>query len=214
MGTFVFGKTAYNRIDMVCKHLDTSWPVGANLPRHIPQTGEPGSFWEDRGDRHHAGVDLYAPVSSPVLAIQASQILRISVHTSPGILPFWNTTYAIILQLPSGIILRYAELGDISVSVDQVVKCGQVLGYVGQVLLPNRVIPTDPEYIHLLKDSNHSSMLHLEAYVTPPLENDEHYVGGSYVGLRIPPAELIDPTSILEDILRNQGSQAPEYQVY
>ena len=152
MGTFVNGNIAYNGMDMICKHLEMIWPLGDNLPRHIPQPGEPGSFWEDRGDRHHAGVDLYAPVGSPVLAIQASRILRISVHTSPGILPFWNTTYAIILQLPSGITLRYAELGEISVSVEQVVTCGQVLGHVGQVLLPNRIIPTDPQYIHLLKE--------------------------------------------------------------
>ena len=146
------GNIAYNGMDMICKHLEMIWPLGDNLPRHIPQPGEPGSFWEDRGDRHHAGVDLYAPVGSPVLAIQASRILRISVHTSPGILPFWNTTYAIVLQLPSGITLRYAELGEISVSVEQVVTCGQVLGHVGQVLLPNRIIPTDPQYIHLLKE--------------------------------------------------------------
>ena len=98
--------------------------------------------------------------------------------------------------------------------MDQVVICGQFLGHVGQVLLPNRIIPTDPQYIHLLKNSNHSSMLHLEAYTKLPLENDENYVGGSFVMLASPPADLIDPTSILEDIIRNEGSKGPENQVY
>ncbi len=27
----------------------------------VPQIGEAGSFWENRGDRYHCGVDLYAP---------------------------------------------------------------------------------------------------------------------------------------------------------
>ena len=199
---------------MVCKHLDMTWPVGNNFPRQIPQPDQPGSYWEDRGDRHHAGVDLYAPAGSPVVAIQAGRILRISVHTSPGILPFWNTTYAILLQLPSGIVLRYAELGEVAVSVEQVVVCGQLIGHVGQVLLFNRIIPTDPQYIQLLKDTNNSTMLHIEAYTTPPLEEDERYVGGSYIGLTIPPNNLLNPTSILEEIVRNEGSQGLKYQVY
>lgn len=186
---------------MLCKHLQTSWPVGADLPRRIPQPGESGSFWENRGDRHHAGVDLYAPASTPVLAIQAGRVLQTYVHTSPGICPYWNTTYAIVLQLPSGLILRYAELGEVMVSIDQVVTCAEIIGKIGQVLLPNRVLPTDPPYIQLLKDTHHSAMLHLEAYATPPPEQDERYLGGNYFGLTVPPPDLINPTQILEEII-------------
>jgi len=191
---------------MVCKHLDMTWPVGGDLPRLIAQPGEPGSFWQDRGDRHHAGVDLYAPAGTSVYAIQAGRVLQTYVHTSPGICPYWNSTYAIVLQLPSGLILKYAELAEIITTVDQVVTCGQILGKVGQVLLPSRVLPTDPPYIQLLKDAHHSAMLHLEAYTAVPLEYDERYLGGNYFGLTVPPVELVNPTPILEEIVRYEAS--------
>ena len=32
-----------------------------SISSRIPQKGEAGSFWEDRGDRYHCGVDLYTP---------------------------------------------------------------------------------------------------------------------------------------------------------
>ena len=47
-------------------------------------------------------------------------------------------------------------------------------------------------------------MLHLEAYAKLPLENDEYYVGGSFIGLATPPIDLINPTPMLEEILQNE----------
>ncbi len=188
---------------MLCKHLDKSWPLGDTSSRHVPQPGQSGSFWEDRGDRHHAGVDLYAPLNTPVLAIQASRILRTYIHTSPGICPYWNTTYAIVLQLPSGTFLKYAELGSLAVSPHQVVACGAIIGHVGQVLLPERIIPADPPYIHGLQNSHHAAMLHLEAYASLPPEEDDHYLGGNFFNLSIPPQGLLNPASLLEEIVHN-----------
>ncbi|MEA1984377.1 MAG: hypothetical protein U9N13_01845 [Euryarchaeota archaeon] len=35
----------------------------------FPMSPAAGSFWEDRGDRHHCRVDLYAPLGSGVVSI-------------------------------------------------------------------------------------------------------------------------------------------------
>ena len=45
------------------------WPLPDARPA-LPSDGDPGSFWEDRGDRHHAGLDLYAPAGSAVVSIE------------------------------------------------------------------------------------------------------------------------------------------------
>lgn len=199
---------------MLCKNLGMYWPVGAVNTRQYPHPGQPGSFWQNRGDRHHAGVDLYAPANSPVYAIQTGRVLAVSIFTSPGVLPYWNTTYSILLQLPSGIILRYAELGQSLVAQGDVVLAGQMIGKVGEVLMKNRVTTSDPQYIQDLKNSDHSAMLHFEVYSSPPEDWNENYLGGNYFGYNDPPPFLLDPGPLLDEILASGDTQSVENQVY
>ncbi|MDQ1252495.1 MAG: hypothetical protein QG646_1616 [Euryarchaeota archaeon] len=55
------------------------WPLSMNDSEkveickktdRIPQKGEAGSFWENRGDRYHCGVDLYVPENTEVISIE------------------------------------------------------------------------------------------------------------------------------------------------
>ena len=56
-----------------------------SLFRVVPGKGQPGSFWEDRGDRFHCGVDIYAPAMSEVHACETGEVIDLGTHrTSPG----------------------------------------------------------------------------------------------------------------------------------
>ncbi|HVN65841.1 MAG TPA: peptidoglycan DD-metalloendopeptidase family protein [Methanomicrobiales archaeon] len=172
------------------------WPL-PGIGRVFPEEGTPGSFWEDRGDRFHAGVDLYAPTGSPVVAIEDGRVISAGIFTSPDLVPYWNRTYQVTLAHASGIFCRYAELGDIPVEQGASVRGGWVIGHVGEVLNLSLIGPGAPPYIRALKDQGHDSMLHLETYGLAPGTSPE-YRGGNWFS-RIRPAHLLDPAPFLRD---------------
>jgi len=75
------------------------------------------------GWRMHSGVDLAAPTGSPILA------------TSDGVVggAGWNGGYglSVALEHGGGLETRYGHMSGIAVSAGQVVKKGDVIGYVG-----------------------------------------------------------------------------------
>jgi hypothetical protein len=50
------------------------WPVPESYSQRIPFPPSPGSFWENRDDRHHCGVDIYAPCGSVVVAVESGEV--------------------------------------------------------------------------------------------------------------------------------------------
>lgn len=174
------------------------WPL-PGVDRDLPPEGTPGSFWEDRGDRHHAGVDLYAPPGSPVVALEEGMVVSAGVFTSPDLVPYWNRTFEVTIAHTSGIFCRYAELGDITVEPGDSVRGGGLIGHVGQVLNLALVGPDAPPYIRSLRDRGHCSMLHLEACSSLP-EPSPGYRGGNWFS-RERPAQLLDPALLLRDTL-------------
>lgn len=174
------------------------WPVPQCLSRQIPQHGQRGCFWEDRGDRRHAGVDLYTHPHGEVIAIESGQVVEVAEFTSPARLPYWNTTYSILVQNSQGAILRYAELHDVLATPGQTITAGQVIGQVGMVLNPARVQTDSPIYIQELVRAGLPSMLHFEMYNTLPGSMNE-YLGGNFF-TSTQPGFLLDPTSFLQSI--------------
>lgn len=172
------------------------WPL-PGIVRVFPPEGTAGSFWEDRGDRCHGGLDLYAPRGSPVVAIEEGKVWSAGIFTSPDLVPYWNRTYEVTVAHVSGIFCRYAELGDISVERGSPVRGGEVIGHVGEVLDLALVGPDAPPYIRSLKRRGHGSMLHLEAFSDAPGPARE-YLGGNWF-TRERPAHLLDPAVILRD---------------
>jgi murein DD-endopeptidase MepM/ murein hydrolase activator NlpD len=119
--------------------------------------------------RKHAGCDLYAPIGTPVYAMDDGEIKNFYA--------FYLGTYALEVQHP-GFYARYGEIGKTAGGIKSgvSVKKGQLLGYVGE-----------------LKGLN-MSMLHLELYsgsATGPLT-----VRGNKPYQRR--SDLIDPTPILD----------------
>jgi WD40 repeat protein len=125
------------------------------------------------GRRKHAGADLYAPVGSPVYALDDGEVILGPHH-------FYATTYALEVRHPH-YIARYGEIHPnvpAGARMGARVRRGQLLGHVGQAQVPAPV----------------ASMLHLELYsgeASGPLTVHDN-----------PPfnrrSDLIDPTPVLD----------------
>lgn len=171
------------------------WPVPESYSKTIPSTGAPGSFWENRGDRQHCGVDIYAPPGCDVLSIEEGEVIDAGVFTSPDKVPYWNTTYYILIKNKAGFVCRYAELADVAVAVGEAVKAGQLIAHVGLVLDSEKIVEDSPPYIQDLKEKGNLSMLHFELYRSTPNKIGD-YLGGSCFG-DSKPENLRDPTDYL-----------------
>ncbi|MFO8133714.1 MAG: M23 family metallopeptidase [Thermoplasmatota archaeon] len=171
------------------------WPVPDSYAMVPPSTGMAGSFWENRGDRWHCGVDLYAPHGSDVCAVEDGRVLDTGVMTSPDALPYWNKTYYVLVG-HGALVAKYAELHDMCVTAGGRVAGGEVIGHVGTVLNRDAITAGAPAYIRRLADRDKLSMLHFELYRQPPVDSHA-YLGGNWFGDRRP-TMLVDPTGYLE----------------
>lgn len=171
------------------------WPVPDSYSKNVLADGAPGSFWENRGDRYHCGVDIYAPEGSKVLSVEDGKVIDVGIFTSPKTMPYWNTTYYILIQNKTGFICKYAELGDLTVYINKSVKIGQLIGHVGLVLNLDKINEKAPLYIQRLQKNKNESMLHFELYSSPPRLN-KNYLGGNWFTSK-KPENLLDPTDYL-----------------
>ena len=176
------------------------WPVPDSYSKKVPGEKAPGRFWEDRGDRHHCGVDIYAPEGSEVVCVEDGIVIEAGVFTSPEQIPYWNVTYDVVIRHAHGLVSRYAELGSLCVGEGEPVKGGQVIGYVGRTLDRSKIGAQAPSYIQKLNRNNHQSMLHFELYHAPP-SKDPSYLGGNTFENR-KPGHLMDPTEYLKSTER------------
>lgn len=175
------------------------WPLKDSALKQIPDKPSAGSFWEDRGDRFHCGIDLYAPERSDVVAIEEGIVVDIGIATTPEKIPYWNKTYYIIIRNISGTFCKYAELDDIIPKIGESIRPKQLIGKVGLVLNSKKINRTSPKYIQKLKNKN-PSMLHLELYLKDPITTHDKYLGGNWFDNK-KPTNLIDPTAYLKSIL-------------
>jgi murein DD-endopeptidase MepM/ murein hydrolase activator NlpD len=173
------------------------WPVPESYSTKPPEKGAPGSFWEDREDRHHCGVDIYAPKGSKVRAVEAGEIIEIGPFTSPELIPYWNVTHYILIQIQNGWVSKYAELGEVLVKAGERVRGGQVIGLVGSVLNSDKITEGSPPYIRRLRENGNQSMLHFELYEEKPASS-ENYLGGNCFRENKPDG-LLDAASYLRD---------------
>lgn len=171
------------------------WPVPNSYSKKIPIKGQPGSFLEDRGDRRHCGIDLYAPTGSEVISIDDGTVIGIGIFTSTDIIPYWNKTKFILIKNKDGFVFKYAELERTTVKRNEFVKGGQLIGYVGTVLNYDKITSKSPQYIQELKKKSISSMLHLEVYSSKP-QIRKNYLGGNWFGYK-KPNNLLNPNSYL-----------------
>ncbi len=170
------------------------WPVPNSFSKNLPEKGS-GSFWEDRGDRWHCGVDIYAPEGSKVIAIEDCKVLKIGLFTNPERADYWNFTYFALVKQKDEKFCKYAELGEVLIKEGDFVKAGSQIGTVGLVLNPWKIDEESPIYIQKLKEN--PSMLHFETYSGSPEESEE-YLGGNWFGVK-KPKKLLNPVIYLKN---------------
>ena len=168
-----------------------NWPVPNSYSKKPPTKGKPGSFWENRGDRRHCGIDIYAPARSKVISIDDGFVIGEGSFTSTKIIPYWNETKFILVKNRDGFVYKYAELDEIIVKLNEFVKGGKIIGFVGTVLNLEKITRKSPRYIQEIKKNSNSSMLHLEVYSSKPRIRKE-YLGGNWFGNK-KPDNLLDP---------------------
>ncbi len=95
-----------------------AWPTNGKLSSGFgPRTSRSGRT------RFHAGIDLYAPTGTPIIASDNGQVLKTEYHGGYG--------YCILIYHGGGIATFYAHLSAFATSSGQHVQRGQVIGYVG-----------------------------------------------------------------------------------
>lgn len=159
------------------------WPLKA--PPIWPDA--PGHFGARRKFDYHTGIDLYCPLGTEVVAVEAGTVVLVEWFT--GTLagsPWWNDTQAVLVEGASGVLV-YGEINPF-VAVGQSIRAGDVLGVVDTPVLKRfKGRPT--------------TMLHFE-WMTP----------GSRTTLWWPvehpqcPPNLKDPTPLLHPLYLGQVS--------
>ena len=182
------------------------WPVPKSYTKNLPTSRTPGSFWENRGDRYHCGVDIYAPEDSDVISVEDGKVIDIGLFTSSLWIPYWNSTYYVLIKNSTGYICKYAELRDVNVHVGEQVNSGQLIGHVSQVLNSQNVTKESPSYIKKLLKKRKLSMLHFELHKAFPIQSKE-YLGGNWYGSK-KPRYLVNPVLYLLSIIRNSSQQS------
>lgn len=168
------------------------------IPGRIPRKGEAGSFWEDRGDRYHCGVDFYAPENTQVFSVEGGIVTETGLMTSPEVLPYWNPTYYVIIEHEKGLFCKYGELAGFTVKKGDELEPGSPIGHVGMVLNSEKIDNSCPLYIQKLKNKN-PSMLHFEVWKDEPIATHRHYLGGNWFAEE-KPENLVDPAEYLTSI--------------
>ncbi|MBU2559593.1 M23 family metallopeptidase [archaeon] len=174
------------------------WPAPDSFSKNIPATGSAGSFWEDRGDRRHCGIDIYAPAGSAALAIEDGEVRDVGTFTTPEKVPYWNDTKYVLIENKTGLVCRYAELGQVAVEIGDQVKAGQLIGHIGIVLDMTKITSDSPLYIQKLTKKQNLSMLHFELYSSLP-DDSSDYLGGNWFG-DLRPENLLNPGDYLSSI--------------
>ena len=98
------------------------WPVPESYSKIIPKNKSPGSFWENRQDRFHCGIDIYAPDGSKVISIDDGNVLETGIFTAHELIPYWNETKFVLIKNQDGIICKYSELKDAVVKTNDIVN--------------------------------------------------------------------------------------------
>ncbi len=145
----------------------------------VPMPPHPGAFGASRRQHLHGGVDLYCVEGTPVVAMEAGQVVAVAPVTGPHAdKPWWLNTWMVMIEGNSGV-LGYGGLKP-AVTAGESVDAGD---HLGQILSMVRFASGRP-----------TSLLHLELYAPGArqpavwLEPEQR------------PAGMLDPTSLLLSI--------------
>lgn len=177
-----------------------TWPVPDSYSKSLPKKGEMGSFWENRGDRHHSGVDIFAPSGSEVVACESGFVIDIGEFKVPEVATYINNSYYVLVKTEENLIYKYAELSEVFVNIGDYVSEGMPIGKIGIIINQDNLDYKSPDYIHEMAEEGKISMLHLEIYLAPIIEV-KPYEYGNFLGDE-KPYSLLDPGFFLNGTKR------------
>jgi murein DD-endopeptidase MepM/ murein hydrolase activator NlpD len=79
------------------------WPLPNSNENHVSGKNEPGAFWKDTGEGFSAGIDLYAPTDSEIIAIEGGIVVDIGFFTTAKEGSGLKTTKFLVLRASSEI---------------------------------------------------------------------------------------------------------------
>lgn len=126
------------------------WPLPGQAPL-IPDA--PGRFAAKRTHENHTGEDVYTEIGQPVVSMEHGTVVAIErftgVHVPGKPSPWWNDTWAVLVEGASGVIV-YGEIRP-DVAVGQTVRAGDPIGAVIPVLRTFKGRPMVMLHVELLK---------------------------------------------------------------
>lgn len=152
------------------------------ITHSIPRSGEPGAFGAVRKHDIHTGIDLYCQDNAEVRVIEEGRIVAIEAFTgSHADSPWWNDTWAVLVEGSSGVIC-YGEIRVYkSYEVGMQMYPGDCIGHVIPVLKQDKgVTPT--------------TMLHFEVYRPGTMKTVWWHHGEPQ------PESLLDPTELVRKL--------------
>lgn len=146
----------------------------------IPIGNHVGAFGVKRKHHIHEGIDIYAPIGCPVMAIEDGEVIAVKPFTGQAVnTPWWRDTYAVFVKGKSGTIV-YGEIAS-HTRVGRQVAAGEIIGVVIPVLKTNKGRPI--------------SMLHLELRDNNNIDDIEWHLDQPQ------PKDLLDPTVLFKEYL-------------
>ena len=143
-----------------------------------------GAFGAVRKFDVHTGIDLYCNPGDPVYAIECGEVVGIIDFTGTKTnSEWWHDTRAVLVEGSSGVFV-YGEIEERNgLKIGDNIECGDLIGNVITVLKKDKGKPM--------------TMLHLELYEHKFRETLTWELG------KEKPFQLLDPTKILSEIIKN-----------
>lgn len=120
--------------------------------KDIPTSDMPGGFGYIRKFDIHTGIDIYCAENTPVYAIRDGIVVNIEdftgVDSNPPT-PWWYDTQSILIEDSTNVIC-YGEISVNNLKIGDIIRKGDVIGYIKQVLKKDKGLPM--------------CMLHVELY--------------------------------------------------
>jgi len=152
-----------------------------------------GRFWSPRsGNRRHRGVDLAAPLNSPVRAIRSGTVAETGTHRGLG--------RFVELEHRGGLRSLYAHLARVQVEPGARVRQGDVIGLVGKTGNARHRWITPHVHLEVWRGGEPVDPAALGLEVTPPRGGGDGEQGRARGGP--PPARGTEPDAIERDALR------------
>lgn len=181
------------------------WPLANSNELQIPAKNEPGAFWQDTGEGFNAGIDLFAPSGSDVLAIDSGIIAGIGDFTVIKEGTGFHKTKFVIIRTKEKINYKYCQLKNVLFEVGDSVKGGEKIAETTSMINEDDISHDTSFYVKELSTLDIESRLHLELYKVP-FSEIRPYNAGIYLGEE-KPKSLLDPKIFMQGLMKPVESE-------